>query len=329
MKKQRVIVTGASGYIGGATCIELNKSGIYEVIGVDRKRMPHLMKYMDTFCLGDFNTIIDDNFIECYEPVAIIHCAALSSKEDGNNNPEMYYEENVVKTFKLLQKIKNKKIKFIFASSANVLAYQQNKYIYDINPASTYGRTKLFCEKIIRDFHSAYDINYTILRYFNVCGSIDKKHGQQPYQTNIFSELFKSALENKPFTLNFDKYPTEDGTCIRDYVHVLDIAKLNMLSVSNSTNGTFDVGSGVGTSIKKSIELTEKFLNKNIDVLIKDKGEGESGFLVSDITETKRTFNWSPVNSNFNDILSSLSKWYNSKVFNKYKHMQEVVEKNV
>lgn len=316
-----VIVTGAAGYIGGSICIELKKLG-YRVVGVDRRHRKHLDVYYDKFIHDDFVSTWSLMEIE-HNPIAVIHCAGTSLVGPSMLNPVEYYENNVVKTFKYLDYIRrwSPNTKFIFSSSASVYGSPPTGVCLEIdqtNPISPYGQSKLMTEMMLESFSKAYDLSYVSFRYFNACGAVEGgAHGQEPDATHIFARLFESAFGRKPFTLYGSLYDTPDGTCIRDYVHVTDIAKAHIIAIENSIKGIYNIGSNRGHSNLEIFNAVENYLimeeriNHEIVMMVENPREGDPAKLIADSTKLQTHTNWKPEKT-IDNIIEDLDDWYNS-----------------
>lgn len=314
-----VIVTGASGYIGGATCIELKRKG-YTVIGIDKRPLPkHLKPFVDSFEEFCFTHSFSLNHID-HEPKAIIHCAGTSLVGPSIKNPEEYYDNNVAKTLQYLAYIRRQspETKFIFSSSAAVYGNPRSNIpleeTFSTDPISPYGESKLMVEKILESFHKAYNLKYVSLRYFNACGAVGGGlHGQEPDATHIFAKIFEAIRTKQAFKLYGDNYPTHDGTCVRDYVHVSDIAKAHVLSVEKDIQGIYNIGSEKGFSnleILSAVRYWHKHI-ASIPLEYADKRPGDPAYLLANPTKLQKDTGWLAEN-NLQNIIKDLYDWYNS-----------------
>lgn len=307
MKTKIVGVTGATGFIGGAICIELKLRG-FIVLGLDLVSRKHLMPFMDDFYQDDFCNI--PNYNMWNECDAIIHCAGTSLVGPSVKFPRKYYDNNVGKTIKLLDWCVENDKHFMFSSSASVYKTQNRAIIEedDINPISPYAKSKRMVEEIVNDLNRADNLKATIFRYFNACGAIDEIHGQPPGSSHIFPVLFESKDE---FPLNGTNFNTKDGTCIRDYIHIQDIARAHIQAMELNCYGIYNLGSSHGYS---NLEII-KAVNKPY----RDVGRrfGDSDCLIADNTLAKVMLRWTP-SYTLNSIVDSLKKWYSS---DNYKRM--------
>ena len=315
----KVIVTGAAGYIGGTICIELKRKG-YTVVGIDRRPLPdNLTEYCDSFIECDF--VDFDSLAQIKEqPLAVIHCAGTSLVGPSIANPEEYYNNNVSKTLKYISFIKahSPDTKFIFSSSASVYGDPLVSNLIDetfpTKPISPYGESKLMTEMMLKSFNQAYGLKYVSFRYFNACGAVANGiHGQEPDATHIFARLF-NALENKePFMLYGNDYPTEDGSCVRDYIHVTDIANAHILAIEKDITGIYNIGSDKGYSNLEIISAVRRWC-KHIGSISVDntaRREGDPAYLIANPNKLKNNTGWIAEN-NLQNIIKDLYDWYSS-----------------
>lgn len=312
---KRVVVTGAAGYIGGQTCIELKQHG-YHVSGVDRRPIPdQLTKYLDLEIRCD----VVDAAARCSMSDAVVHCAGTSLVGPSLQDPAEYYRNNVGSTAKLLKELAYFEWhgRLVFSSSAAVYGRPKSVPIKESDstaPINPYGRSKLFCEELISDSARAYNFSAVCLRYFNACGAdLLGRHGQEPQATHIFAQLFEAAKNNTAFNLYGDQYPTPDGTCIRDYIHVVDIARAHRLAIEKLVpqgNNIYNIGTSQGFSVKEIVNAVERQLKQSIKVKIVEPRAGDPPELVADGRRFQGYFEYEAEHSNLPTIINSLQKWY-------------------
>lgn len=306
----KILVTGASGFIGGSTVIRLKELG-YSVIGIDTVQKKYLTKYFDMFCCGDYASMLKPDFAN-YNFSHIIHCAGTSLVHPSFINPSEYYVNNVAKTIQLIDWIKNYSpaTNIIFSSSASVYKNTDEPIKEEdcLEPLSPYAKTKKMIEDVIQDVHASNNLNFTIFRYFNACGSIGSEHGQDPNATHIFPRLFESRMNSTLFS--------QYGDSIRDYIHVKDIVDAHTLAIDNNAIGIFNLGNRHGF---KSSDIVNRFIKSvgDLDIAIHPKRKGEADKLVADVTKAKDVLGWNPKHD-LDDVIRDLKKWYDS---NNYKEL--------
>ena len=264
-----VIVTGVAGYIGGQTALLLKDAG-HEVYGIDCRDPPkHLRGICDKFLYQDFASDVALSWIINKQPDAVIHCAGTSLVGPSLQDPAEYYNNNVAKTLKLLDIVRKSlpRCRVIFSSSA---ATYGDPILTPITedfpglPVSPYGESKLIIDMMLESYRKAYNLDYVSFRYFNACGADPQgRHGQEPNATHIIARVLESIRDNQEFTLYGDDYPTADGTCIRDYVHVDDIARAHALALYHKIpSGIYNLGSNQGFSVKQVMERARTVVGK-------------------------------------------------------------------
>ena len=283
-----VIVTGSAGYIGGQTMLTLKDAG-HEVYGIDCRHPPeHLRGVPDGFLYQDFASDVALSWIIQKQPNAIIHCAGTSLVGPSVKNPSEYYNNNVAKTLKLLDIVKQSmpRCRLVFSSSAATYGEPIMNPIHEVDPkepVSPYGESKLMIDMMLESYHRAYGTDYVSFRYFNACGADPKgRHGQEPGATHIIARVLESIRDQKDFVLNGNDFPTEDGTCVRDYVHVDDIARAHVLALYHKIPaGVYNLGSSMGTSNQGIIEAALDETQRPLDVIVGKRRVGDPPVLTA------------------------------------------------
>jgi UDP-glucose 4-epimerase len=286
--KKTVIVTGAAGYIGGQTALLLKDAG-HEVYGIDRKELPvHLRGVPNGFLYQDFASDVALAWIIAKQPNAIIHCAGTSLVGPSMTDPSEYYNNNVVKTLRLLDIVKQSmpRCRFVFSSSAATYGEPIMLPVHEVDPAepvSPYGQSKLMVDMMLQSYHRAYGLDYVSFRYFNACGADPQgRHGQAPNGTHLISRVLESTRDDQEFTLNGVDFATADGTCIRDYVHVNDIARAHSLAIYHDVpSGVYNLGSNEGTSNREIIAAAERITGKKLKVVLGEARPGDPPMLTA------------------------------------------------
>lgn len=297
----RVIVTGGAGYIGGETVLKLLDQG-HSVFAIDRVCAPdHLEHSGAKWLIGDFAGEVALQAIETFQPDAIIHCAGTSLVGPSMIDPEEYYDNNFVKTKTLCDWLIQQKIKtrLIFSSSAATYGNPVMTPCQEVDPAepiSPYGESKLMIEWMLRSYQRAYDLDYVAFRYFNACGADSLgRHGQSPGATHIIARVLESIRDNAHFTLNGIDYATEDGTCVRDYIHVEDLADSHILACDAVIPaGVYNLGTNCGHSNRQVINMAEQVTGQRVNLGVGSARPGDPAILTADADKFGKLTQWKP-----------------------------------
>jgi UDP-glucose 4-epimerase len=314
----KVVVTGAAGYIGGQTLIQLTGAG-HDVLAIDREMPPgHLMIVPCSWHTGDFSSDLGLDAIKLFCPDAIIHCAGTSLVGPSMTNPEDYYNNNFIKTKILLDfLVRNhyKQVRFIFSSSAATYGNPIMTPCQEVDPAepiSPYGESKLMIEWMLRSYHRAYGLNYVAFRYFNACGADSQgRHGQKSGATHIIARVLEALRDNTgEFVLNGTDFETEDGTCVRDYIHVEDLAEAHTLAMKPTIpSGIYNLGTNQGYSNLQIIHGAIGITKKDLSYTTGSRREGDPSQLTADATKFMTVSGWKPRYA-LEDILKHAWVWY-------------------
>jgi UDP-glucose 4-epimerase len=311
----KVIVTGAAGYIGGQTVLHLLDQG-HEVHGLDRRTLPDNLKSLTNFLQADFFSDQALNWMVKVEADAIIHCAGTSLVGPSVMNPSEYYYNNFIKTFQMLTwMIGPKRARIIFSSSAATYGDPVMSPCSELDPPlpiSPYGQSKLMVEWMLEAYHHAYGLDYVSFRYFNACGADPKgRHGQEPGATHIIARLLESVRNGESFTLYGDNYPTLDGTCIRDYIHVDDIARAHCMALDATVPaGVYNLGTSSGHSNREIVSVAEKVTGQQIDLHHGPIRAGDPALLTATADKFHSITGWVP-RYNIEEIITHAWAWYN------------------
>ena len=310
-----VVVTGVSGYIGGQCALQLLDAG-HTVIGIDRRPLPHHLAGVMEFVQADFDS--DQSYMKIIQsqPDAIVHCAGTSLVGPSIKNPSDYYNNNVVKTLHLLGIVLSAlpRTRFIFSSSAATygtpVAALPCQETDALKPISPYGESKMMVEQILAAYHRAYNLDYVAFRYFNACGADPQaRHGQEPGATHIIARVLESIANGQEFVLNGNNYDTADGTCVRDYVHVADIAQAHVAALSlDIPAGVYNLGSNTGTSNQQIIDAAERITGRQVQVTVGSAREGDPGVLVANADKFSKLCNWRRYT--LDDVIQHAWAWY-------------------
>lgn len=307
-----ILVTGAGGYIGSQTC-KLLKQNNHTVIANDKQRIAHT--YHDGVDQNSYGNISDMMLADCD---VVVHIGATSLVGPSIANPREYYQNNVGSMLDLLDKCVRLGVsKIVFASSAACYGEPEEDVCAVNNwhePCNPYGWSKRMGELILKDYFTAYDINSVSLRFFNVAGAdSDCEMGPARDGTHIISRAMESAIKGDKFTLYGTDYDTKDGTCVRDYVHVEDIAKgvLNSIELLEDNNGAFifNLGSESGYSNREVINSINTNTPLTVDCVDGDRRKGDPGVLIADTDDAVTTLLWKPAHD-LNTIIQTQYAWY-------------------
>jgi UDP-glucose 4-epimerase len=310
-----VVVTGAAGYIGGQIALQLRDAG-HKVTGIDRRPLPQHLQGTMSFVQADFDS--DESYRRLLDvrPEAIVHCAGTSLVGPSIKYPSDYYHNNVVKTLNLLNIVLNAmpRTRFIFSSSAAVYGEPIRIACHEddpLQPISPYGQSKLMVEQILESYHQAYGLDYVAFRYFNACGSDSQgRHGQEPGATHIIARVLESIRDTKDFVLNGIDYPTLDGTCVRDYVHVEDIANAHIMALDPKvTAGVYNLGSNTGTSNREIVDAAQQVTGSAVVIQLGEPRLGDPPMLTASAAKFAMVAgNWQQYS--LTDMIQHAWEWY-------------------
>lgn len=320
-----VLVVGGAGYIGSHIVKMLQKDN-RKLVVLDNFEKGHIQAVENVdFVKGDLRVKKDiDSVFESYDIDAVMHFAAYSLVGESMQKPEIYYENNVYGTLNLLKSmIEHDVNKIIFSSTAAVYGEPQYTPIdeeHPKNPTNVYGETKITIEKMLDWFDKIYGLKSVRLRYFNAAGAdpsgeIGELHNPE---THLIPIVLQAALGERPFISIFgNDYDTRDGTCVRDYIHVNDLAKAHILALdylsSENKSNFFNLGNGNGYTVKEVIEVAKKVTNIDIPVKIADRRPGDPAILVASSDKIKNILGWKPEFDSIETIISTAWKWHNGK----------------
>jgi UDP-glucose 4-epimerase len=314
--KDSVMVTGAAGYIGGQTMLALKDQG-HQVIGVDLRALPrHLQSVPDRFYQEDFAKTSGLTLLDEHRPIAIIHCAGTSLVGPSVTDPETYYRNNFIKTKCLLDYVIKTapRTRVIFSSSAAVYGNPVITPCREVDPplpVSPYGESKLMIEQMLASYRRAYGLDYVAFRYFNACGADSaSRHGQAPGATHIIARVLESLRDDKEFSLYGSDYPTPDGTCVRDYVHVEDIALAHHMAIYDVVPaGVYNLGTAVGASNREIMTAAESIAGRTLRHITAARREGDPAVLTASSERFNLATGWVP-RYNIHEIIQHAWAWH-------------------
>jgi len=321
----RILVTGGAGYIGSHVVKALGEKG-FDVLVVDNLSKGHkeaiLYGKLIVADLQDKETL--DAIFEGFKPDAVMHFAAFIEVAESVKEPLKYYKNNTVNTMNLLEvMLKNDVDKLIFSSTAAVYGNPEKVPIPEtesIKPINPYGQSKVFVEKVLQDFDKSYGLKYVSLRYFNAAGAdpegrIGESHNPE---THLIPLILKTAKgERESIKIFGTDYPTPDGTCIRDYIHVDDLAEAHILALEYLLNGgnskVFNCGYGHGFSVREVIDTARKVTGIDFKVEETERRPGDPAILVADSSKLRKVLDWKPRFNDLEYIIRTAWNWERKK----------------
>lgn len=324
-----ILVTGGAGYIGSHACKALKAAG-YTPVTYDNLSTG----WQDAVKFGPFEQgdLTDrarlDQIFAAYQPVAVMHFAALSQVGESIREPGLYWHNNVAGSLNLLQAAVQAGCKnFVFSSTCATYGDQDNVILDETSaqhPINAYGASKRAIEDMLRDFEVAYDLRHVIFRYFNVAGcdpAAEVGEFHQP-ETHLIP-LMLDAIEGKrdALTIFGTDYDTPDGTCIRDYVHVCDLVDAHILGLKwlEDAKGSrvFNLGTGAGFSVREVIDQSAAITNRPVPVVEGPRRPGDCTKLVSGSTRAETELGWRPVRSNLDKMIADAWRWHQTGHYDK------------
>lgn len=318
-----VLVCGGAGYIGSHTVAELLDKG-KDVVVVDNLQKGHKEAILEGVRLyvGDLrDTEFLDEVFQENEIESVVHFAADSLVGESVTDPLTYYDNNVYGALCLLKVMNKHGVKHIvFSSTAATYGEAKNFPILEddpTEPTNPYGETKLAIEKMLKWSEKAYGLRYVVLRYFNVAGAhLDGKLGEDHTpETHLIPIILQVALGKREHISIFgDDYDTKDGTCIRDYIHVTDLADAHVLALEklarDNTSGTYNLGNGNGFTVKEVIDAARKVTNHSIPAIVAPRRAGDPAKLVASSQRAMDELGWNPRYTSMEQMIESAWKWF-------------------
>jgi UDP-glucose 4-epimerase len=318
-----ILITGGAGYIGSQTNLYLLEKG-YKTIVLDNLVYGHaeVVPSESIFIRADLSNREElDKVFAAYKIDGVIHFAAYAYVGESVTNPQKYYQNNLVGTLNLLNSMhRNRVNKIVFSSTCATYGIPENLPITEQTPQkpiNPYGKTKQMIEEVFRDYHTAYNLNSISLRYFNACGADSQNRTGEMHdpETHLIPLVLDAAADGvKMISIFGDDYDTPDGTCIRDYIHTMDLATAHFLAIEKLINGEnlcefVNLGTGNGFSVKEIVQTAEKITGNSIKTQINPRRVGDPDKLVADISKARSFLNWQPEYSNLDFILSTAWEW--------------------
>jgi UDP-glucose 4-epimerase len=322
MNKPHILIVGGAGYIGSHMVKDLLAAG-YPVVTLDNLSRGHRSLLPGgEFVEGDMGDpdVLDGVFRQ-YPVKAVMHFAAHSQVGESVQHPMMYYRNNVANTITLLEAMQRAGVRhFIFSSSAAVYGEPKETPIDEEHPClptNPYGMTKLMVEHILRDVSGVTDLGYCSLRYFNAAGAdtsgdIGERH--EP-ETHLIPLVLQVATgERESIKIFGEDYPTPDGTCLRDYIHVSDLTQAHLLALESLLNGgdsaTYNLGNSTGYSVRQIIDSARQITGQAIPAVMAERRAGDPAILIADSTRIRKQLGWRPRFEKIDDIIDTAWTWH-------------------
>jgi UDP-glucose 4-epimerase len=322
MKNENILVVGGAGYIGSHMVKDLLGAD-YDVITLDDLSTGHL----ELLTGGEFiegslgDTVLLDKLFSTHKISAVMHFAAFSLVGESVEKPLKYYRNNMATTAELLDSMIRHKVKrFIFSSTAAVYGEPVEIPItesHPCNPTNPYGRSKIAVERMLKDCDSAHGLKYISLRYFNASGAdesgdIGERHTNETHLIPLILEVANGRREN--INIFGTNYPTHDGTCIRDYIHVSDLTQAHLLALeallSGGKSAVYNLGNNRGYSVREVIELARKLTGKPIPAIEADRRPGDPAILIASSDKIKKKLSWKPKFEDLENIIKTAWIWH-------------------
>jgi UDP-glucose 4-epimerase len=317
----KILVVGGAGYIGSHMVKLLSLSGI-DVITLDNlsRGYKDAVKYGELVegDLGDINVL--DQLFNKHTIDAVMHFAAFIEVGESVIKPAMYYHNNVVNTQVMLDAMVSHEIEhFIFSSTAAIFGepdYTPIDEAHKKEPINPYGRSKLFVEQLLGDYDRAYGLKSTCMRYFNAAGAdpegeLGERHNPESHLVPL---VLQAASGRRQDIKIFGKdYPTDDGTCVRDYVHINDLCDAHSLALQQmqktGKSAAYNLGNGNGFSVQQVIDISKQITGKDFTVIEDEKREGDPAVLVADSTNARTELGWTPKYDKLETIIETAWNW--------------------
>lgn len=315
-----VLVTGGAGYVGSHTCKALSQAGWRVVVLDNLHRGWRDLVQWGELIEGDLNDREElERILGRVKPDAVAHFAALAFVAESIDQPDLYYRNNVTGTMNLLDAMSWAGVEHLVFSSTCAVYQPGDAPLTEttpFGPVNPYGASKMMAEQIIRDYDYAYDIKSVCLRYFNAAGcDADGETGERHEpETHVIPLLLRGVMNpDYTFGINGNDFPTPDGTCVRDYVHVADLAAAHVKALDYLSKGgksdAFNLGTGTGTSVEELVSAVERVSGTTIPRRYAPRRPGDPPSLVADPTKANTVLGWQPQHSDIDTILRTAKLW--------------------
>jgi UDP-glucose 4-epimerase len=313
----KIFVVGGAGYIG-SVCAELLLDEGHTVCIFDNLSEGHraAVDSRAEFIEGDLGTIDPiQSALTAFRPEAVMHFAASALVAESMKNPSKYFRNNIGNGLNLLDAmVANGVNQLVFSSTCAIFGPPERLPIDEglpKRPINPYGESKLVFEKILRWYGEIHGLRFVSLRYFNAAGASGKFGEEHRVETHLIPNVLKVALGQKPHVEIYGTdYDTQDGTCIRDYIHILDLSRAHILALNSAKSEFYNLGTGGGTSVREVIESCRKITGREIPVVEKPRRPGDPARLVAASDKIQRELGWQPKFQNIDAIIESAWRWH-------------------
>jgi UDP-glucose 4-epimerase len=318
---ENILVVGGAGYIGSHMVNCLLKDGLTPIV-LDNLSSGHAEAVTGAeLIIGDIaDSELLDSIFTTHKISAVMHFASYIQVGESVVNPAIYYDNNVARTINLLNAmVRHKVLHFIFSSTAAIFgnpAHLPINEAHPTNPINPYGRSKLMVEQLLSDYHAAYGLQYGCLRYFNAAGAepngeIGERHDPETHLIPLVLQVASGRRANIKIFGN--DYDTQDGTCLRDYIHVCDLADAHLLCLrklqAGLPYGHFNLGTGKGYSVQEVVDISSRVTGKPIQVQMEARRAGDPATLIADGASARSTLGWQPTMSDLETIITDAWRW--------------------
>ena len=326
---ENVLVTGGAGYIGSHACKVLSENGYIPVTFDNLSTGWQDAVKFGPFVQGDLSDrdLLDGTFAR-FSPVAVMHFAALSQVGESIDNPGLYWRNNVNGSLNLIEAaVAAGCLNFVFSSTCATYGDQDNVILDEHSPqhpVNSYGSSKRAIEEILRDFEYRYGLRHVIFRYFNVAGAdpegeVGEYHRPETHLIPVLMEVADGRRDT--LTINGTDYDTPDGTCIRDYVHVMDVVEAHLLglkwALDNKESRVFNLGTGHGYSVREVLENSSAVTNCTLPSTDGPRRAGDCAKLVSGSARAELELGWKPKRSNLREMIADAWRWHKNGHYEK------------
>jgi UDP-glucose 4-epimerase len=325
-----VLVTGGAGYIGSVICDQLLADG-HRVVVFDnlakghREAVAHKAVLIEADLLD--STALHDALSK-HGIEAVIHMAAWSLVGESMSRPSKYYRNNLWASLSLLEAMTFSGVpRIVFSSTAAVYGNPEKQPIEETDetiPTNPYGETKLAFERALHWHARAHDLQFVSLRYFNAAGATETRGERHSPETHLIPLVLEAAQQDRSVAVFGNDYPTPDGTCVRDYIHVSDLARAHVMALgalgSGLRSATFNLGCGQGYSVKEVIDAAQRVTGRSIKTQMQPRRAGDPAVLVASSAKIRQQLGWTPEYTSLDDIVGSAWKWLTAARYSEPQH---------